>query len=399
MHNFLISRLSSLGDVVCTLPVASVLKEAFPDSHVTWVVDRRFASVVECCSAVDEVVVLSSRLPGYSRSFDVAFDMQGLAKSALAIARARAGLKLGYHWQREGARLFSSPVVPDATSFHIVDQYVDVARCAVARLGARNSGLGPGEEALDKSSFVFRHSSFEGDRSSAPRNSEVPLENRGASQADPHLPPPNRRGRNGSDSSLGDSAVGSRLSGIGWAESALDDSSFVGDGATVARHEAPGVRDLFALVPDAEALAKMAEFEGAVLLNPGAGWVSKRWPPSHFADLIRILQSRGMRTVLIGGPDTVAASAEILALAQSESLVGKTSLKELIAAISVARAHVGGDTGSTHIAAAVGTRAVGLYSITNPRRSCPYGQVENCLYEPAGLGEIGAEAVAAACGL
>jgi len=51
----------------------------------------------------------------------------------------------------------------------------------------------------------------------------------------------------------------------------------------------------------------------------------------------------------------------------------------------LAVAHVGGDTGSTHIAAALGIPAVGLYSITRPVRSCPYGQIERCLYEPRGL--------------
>lgn len=329
MQSFLISRLSSLGDVVCTLPVAATLKAAFPEAHITWVVDKKFAAVVESCPAVDEVVILQSRLPTYTRPFDAALDMQGLAKSALAIARARAPLKLGYHWQREGARLFSSPVTPDPTSFHVVDQYVDVARAAIAELGARNSGLGAGEKVLGVRRSVL----------GVPDGLGTPITK--------------DEGRKTNDDSLNNHP-------------------------SIINH----------LAPPSEALQKLSPYAGSILLNPGAGWATKRWPPTHFAELIRLLQAQGHRTVLIGGPDTEEAAAEIIALQPTESLVGKTSLKELIAVISLSRAHVGGDTGSTHMAAAVGTRAIGLYSITNPRRSCPYGQIENCLYKPESLATI-----------
>ncbi|MEI8281690.1 MAG: glycosyltransferase family 9 protein, partial [Armatimonadota bacterium] len=114
----LISRLSAMGDAVCTLPVAFALKKKFPESSITWVVDPRFAEVVECCPAVDEIVKCKpsfslSSLPRFSAPFDLALDMQGLSKSALVVWRAKAAKKLGYHWQREIAPLFSHPVLPD----------------------------------------------------------------------------------------------------------------------------------------------------------------------------------------------------------------------------------------------------------------------------------------------
>ena len=56
-------------------------------------------------------------------------------------------------------------------------------------------------------------------------------------------------------------------------------------------------------------------------------------------------------------------------------------------------AHVGGDTGSTHLAAAMGVPAIGLYSLTSPKRSCPYGKFSRCLYEPRGLDQIRVEDV------
>ena len=39
MKNFLIVKLSAIGDVIHALPVAYALKETYPDSHLTWVVE------------------------------------------------------------------------------------------------------------------------------------------------------------------------------------------------------------------------------------------------------------------------------------------------------------------------------------------------------------------------
>ena len=125
---FLIVRLSALGDAVCSLPAAAALKSGFPDCHVTWAVDPRFAPVVEACGSVDAVVRIERRLQRVPGRFDAALDLQGLLKSGLVVGLARAEEKVGYHWQREGSGLFSRRVPPDPTSFHVVDQYVDVAR-------------------------------------------------------------------------------------------------------------------------------------------------------------------------------------------------------------------------------------------------------------------------------
>ena len=54
--------------------------------------------------------------------------MQGLSKSGLVVLLANAPKKLGYHWQRELAPFFSSRIIPDPSSLHVVDQYLDVAR-------------------------------------------------------------------------------------------------------------------------------------------------------------------------------------------------------------------------------------------------------------------------------
>lgn len=297
-ERFLISRLSSLGDVACTLPVAAALRRRFPESRIEWIVDSRFQGVVECCTAVDVAIparpgLAPSTWPKVEGTYDIAFDMQGLWKSAIGVARAKAERKLGYHWLREASALFSSRVLPDPTSFHIVDQYLDVARAAGCEAHGAEFHLEPKPEDTD--------------------------------------------------------SVREKLA-------------------------AAGIAGRF------------------VVINAGAGWATKRWPPASYGEVIDGLALDGVPCVLVGGPapadrqaaDSVAETCR----ERPVDLLGQTSVRELIALLSLASAHLGGDTGSTHLAAALGRPAVGLYSITRPRRSCPYGQIERCLYDPAGLGGI-----------
>ena len=296
-RRFLVVRLSALGDAVCSLPAAAALKAGFPGCHVTWAVDPRFAGVVECCGAVDEVVRITSRLARVPGRFDAALDLQGLLKSGLVIARARAGEKVGYHWQREGSGLFSRRVPPDPTSVHVVDQYVDVARA----LGG----------VADRAEFAL-----------TPKHEDV-------------------------------LAVRRKL-------------------------KARGVVGRFALV------------------NAGAGWASKRWPPERFAALIdRVAAEAGVPAVMLGGKADAAIAEEVVGRCASPpaSLVGETSVRELVALVRLASVHVGGDTGSTHLAAALDVPAVGLYGLTRPERSCPYGGIARCHHDPRGVGGIEVEPV------
>jgi ADP-heptose:LPS heptosyltransferase len=155
----------------------------------------------------------------------------------------------------------------------------------------------------------------------------------------------------------------------------------------------------FGLEPTAEATssvqAKLASSQPYVVCNAGAGWASKRWPPAHFGRLAEGLETRGLRPVFIGAKADSNVFDEVRATtsAGTTSLVGQTSIAELIALIAGAKAHVGGDTGSSHIAAALGVPAVGLYSTTSPSRTCPYGQIDRCLYDSDGLDRIPPERV------
>ena len=281
----LISRLSAMGDVVCTLPVASAFKRSFPECHVTWAVQHNFAPIVERCASVDEVIPIRGRRKslledlkkiGDLEPFDIAIDAQGLTKSALVVFMAKAKRKLGYHWQREISPIFSQKVRPDSSSIHVVDQYVDVARAA---------------------------------------------------------------------------------------------------GCTAHRAD-------FALKPtegDNEAIKDLKPQGRYAVVHPGGGWATKRWPVTNFAQVCHFLTEKQITPVLIGiQPEAESAERIQQLVPAAKNLVNRTNLGALIALIDNASVHIGGDTGSSHIAAALNTPAVGIYLVTRPARSCPYGQFDNC---------------------
>ncbi len=60
-------------------------------------------------------------------------------------------------------------------------------------------------------------------------------------------------------------------------------------------------------------------------------------------------------------------------------LAPPTDLRELAFVLGRAGCVVAGDTGPLHLAAAMGTRVVGLFGPTNPSRNGPWGQLDRCV--------------------
>ena len=64
-------RLSALGDIVHTWPLAAALRSAEPKAHLTWVVEEPLAPLVEGHPAVDAIVTVATgrwRKHPFSRS-------------------------------------------------------------------------------------------------------------------------------------------------------------------------------------------------------------------------------------------------------------------------------------------------------------------------------------------
>ena len=115
-------RLSALGDIVHSWPLAETIKASKPDAHLTWVVESPFKPLVEGHPAVDAVIATATsswrkrplaaatrieigRIKTLLRELqpDVCIDSQGTTKSAVVSRWTRAPQRIGlaHPWRRE----------------------------------------------------------------------------------------------------------------------------------------------------------------------------------------------------------------------------------------------------------------------------------------------------------
>jgi heptosyltransferase-1 len=110
------------------------------------------------------------------------------------------------------------------------------------------------------------------------------------------------------------------------------------------------------------------------LLNPGAAWPNKRWPAPRLGALAMALRDRrSLRSVGLWGPGEFDLAQDVVASSGGAAvLTPKTAIADVVALARGAAVMVSGDTGPTHIAAAVGTPIVGIYGPTRPERNGPW---------------------------
>jgi len=112
---------------------------------------------------------------------------------------------------------------------------------------------------------------------------------------------------------------------------------------------------------------------GYVVLHPGASVPARAWPAQRCAQAVRALAAAGYRVLVTGAPGERELTARV-AGTEGVDLGGATDLRSLAAVLDGARAVVVGNTGPAHLAAAVGTPVVSLFSPVVPAaRWAPYG--------------------------
>ena len=294
MTRFLIVRLGALGDVVHAIPVAAALRRAFPAARIDWLVSAKHRDILDLVPVIDRRLTVNDRgaaSDGMSRvaairelrgaRYDVAFDLQGLVKSAVLARASGAARVVGFspRYARERlARLFYTDVYhPGADGLYDPRETRHVVTI--------NLGL---------------------------------LRVVGVTAADPEFP-------------------------IAQVES---------EAARAASRQTGG---------------------RYALLNPCAAWPNKRWPPARFGTVAAELRARhGLMSVVQWGPGEEALAAAVVEAAGGAAvLAAKTSIADLVALARGAALMVSGDTGPTHVAAAVGTPVVGIYGPTRPARNGP----------------------------
>ena len=308
MNNFLIVRLGALGDVVHAIPFAAALRNEFPHARIDWMVEPRYAALLELVTILDRRIPVDPRWfmsrterPRLLRTlgelrrvqYDVAFDLQGLVKSAVLARSVRPRRVVGFprrHLRESLARLFYTDTPDPGAATHVI--YKNLA--LLAAVGAQDRRV----------QFPL----------SIPRSETVD---------------------------------------------------------TVQQRFAPN---------------------GFVLINPGAAWPNKRWPPACFGAIAASMrQTYGLRSLVLWGPGEKDLAHQVAdASAGAAEVAPPTSVAEIAGIARAARLMISGDTGPMHIAAAVGTPLVTLFGPTRPDRNGPWALYDialsrvdqcSCVYE------------------
>jgi heptosyltransferase I len=153
LRELLVLRLTSLGDVLMSLPAVKAIKEGVPEVRITWVVEGSVGELVAKQPFVDSVIrfprslLWASLRKGHvltvwrhlkefsknlrERRYDVLLDFHGILKSVLIGRLVRAGRKIGFskRYAKEGSWLaYDEKVDGTDARLHKVERNMLLAR-------------------------------------------------------------------------------------------------------------------------------------------------------------------------------------------------------------------------------------------------------------------------------
>ncbi len=141
-RRFLIIRLSSLGDIIHTLPAYAALRENHPKAHISWLVEEKGNQILDLVPGINRVILSGLKKHSlfsirFFREFlriksalscrnQAVFDFQGLFKSGIYTGMTRARKRFGFHprnLKENGARIFYTQSLKQLPGFiHIIDK-------------------------------------------------------------------------------------------------------------------------------------------------------------------------------------------------------------------------------------------------------------------------------------
>jgi heptosyltransferase-1 len=140
---------------------------------------------------------------------------------------------------------------------------------------------------------------------------------------------------------------------------------------------------------DADAEHKVAALtngaSGFAVLNPGAGWGAKQWPPERYGMVAQELAKEGVQSLINYGPGEEELAVAVESASAGAARKVSCSVAELIALTRHARLFIGGDTGPLHLAAALKVPVVAIFGPTNPARNGPFGTRAVVLRSPSSI--------------
>jgi lipopolysaccharide heptosyltransferase I len=312
VSRFLIVRLGALGDVVHAIPVAAALRRAYPAARIDWLVSAKHREILDLVPVIDRRLVINDR-PRPEQARAMPSSERDATGGTSLVAAIRELRQARYDVAIDLQGLIKSAVLARSSGApRVIGFSARYARERTARL-LYTDAYDPGRGGL----------------------------------YDP------RETRHVVDINLG-------LLGV--------------IGITAGRAEFP-IEEA-----DSAAACLMREQTGGryALVNPGAAWPNKRWPPARLAAIaVELRERHGLMSVVLWGPGEEALAAEVVAGAAGAAVLSpKTAIADLVALARHAALMVSGDTGPTHIAAALGTPIVGIYGPTRPARNGPMSPLD-----------------------
>ena len=124
--------------------------------------------------------------------------------------------------------------------------------------------------------------------------------------------------------------------------------------------------------------------QSMVILQPGARYWFKAWPPERFAELADRLTAKYHCQVLIGGSGQdgdLAQKIQLMSQSRPTILAGRATIKQFAAIAKQSALFVGSDSGAMHITTAVATPVVALFGPSDPREWGPRGGPAEVIYK------------------
>lgn len=300
VEKILIVRLSSIGDVIHSLPTAYALRQRYPNAQIDWLVEEQAYQLVKLNPYLDNVIILPRKrwkqllgndlIKGIKsffsffkemkkKNYDITLDLQGLFKSAISAFFVKPELRMGPADGREFSTLFyhAKIDIPE-NKVHRIEKYLHLAAALDAEVDEINYGLKMTPVIKSRVSRLFEEYNIETDKK-------------------------------------------------------------------------------------------------IVIINPFTNWESKNWFLDRYFELSNKLIESGYYVIFTGSRDEKDDIDKFKALDEKSysNLAGRTDLEELTEIYNRADLFVGGDTGPTHLAAAVGLPVVAVMGPTDPETNGPFG--------------------------
>ena len=321
----LIVKVSSLGDIIHTLPAVTDARRAHPNIIFDWVVEEGFTEVPSWHPAVDRVIPVAFRrwrktllrsLGGREfkqfrtelkrEHYDLVIDAQGLIKSGV-ISRLSRGLTIGLSDStiREPlATLFYNKVYSIPWSEHAVDR--------VRQLFAR--------------ALQYEYN---------PRQIDYGLDNTAA-----------------------------------FADATADT-------AVTPQTQTQTQKQIRKQTP--VATSSVSKSRKSVVFLHGTTWATKHWPVSYWRTLAQAAGDAGYQVWLPWGDENERLRAQEIARETGAIVLNKLTLSELAVKLKESTGVIAVDTGLGHLAAALARPTLSLYGPTDPGLSGTYGHTQKHL--------------------